>query len=284
MHPGLLHLFICVTFHWNTLNLVTLQATLNALAAYPTNVTVRVVCNEASKLSNVFHTWSQDGVKGAQSHAAGNASFAVQAVGPIKALAHPYELSWAHREIFAEVAENTLYTLYMLIEEDMYVPFGALESWTEDTDLLRRSGHSNLQRGFYRTVFDPEGELRLSDAEARVEANASSQLTISQRRFAQMPYPYSAMWVADKALLSKFMRSKHWQRSSASAVWGVREMAAGSIQFLDPPAGFFSAWVVPVHPHTLCPLQSAAVRHASNKGPHVPGTVWGRISICDAFL
>lgn len=284
MHASLQHVFVCVTFHWNTLNLLTLQASLSGLKAYPTNVTVTVICNEAGKLSKVLDVWSQDGVYGAQTTGSGSANFAVQTLAPTQALAHPHELAWVHREVFASVAQDPRYTLFMLLEEDMSVPFAALKAWASDTDLLRSSRHQNLQRGFYRTVFNLEGELRLSDAESRGEAHNSSQLTIGDKVFAQMPYPYCAMWVADKYLLSKFMHSPHWTIGESTAVWGVREMAAGSIQFVNTPAGFFSAWVVPVDPLTLCPLQIAAVRHGSNKGPHLPEGIWGRVPVCETFL
>lgn len=282
MHPSLLHVCICVTFHWNPLNLIVLQATLNALAAYPTNVTVSVICNEARKLNKVLDAWSEDGVTGAQNTVDAGHTFAIEAVGPKSALAHPHDLAWTHREVFAEMATRPHYTLFMLVEEDKYVPFSALESWAEDTDLLR-SSRSTLQRGFYRTVFNSEGEIRLSDAMSQVEATTSTQLMISHRLFAQMPYPYSAMWVADKVLMSKFMQSSEWEQDRASPVWGSREMAAGSIQFLDLPNGFFSAWVVPLHPDAMCPFSTAAIRHASNKGPRVPGSVFGSIPVCDAF-
>ena len=93
------------------------------------------------------------------------------------------------------------------------------------------------------------------------------------------------MWIADKVLLHKFMRSQYWTEGTSSP-WGVREMAASSIQFVDVPDNFFSAWVVPIENSSkgLCPSPLAAIRHGSNKGPHIPNSPWGRLSVCDAFI
>ena len=61
MHDVLKHIFVCVTFHWETLSLTLLQGTTDVLASYPVNMTAKMVSNEPEKVSRVLYTWAEDG-------------------------------------------------------------------------------------------------------------------------------------------------------------------------------------------------------------------------------
>ena len=195
MHAVLAHIFVCITFHWDPLLLLTLQSTLDGLAAYPTNVTVSVVSNEPEKVSKVLKVWSADSrlplcaldVDGpsCSPEVLENSNFRVTSQGPATTLEHPFDLSWVHRSIFAGVAHKSEYTLFLLLEDDMYVPFHAIQAWAIDTDRIR-SKNKKFQRGFYRTIIDAEGDVKLSDATS--SENFDKVLRIGGDLFAQMPF------------------------------------------------------------------------------------------------
>ena len=84
-------------------------------------------------------------------------------MGPSKSLSHAHDLSWVHREVFVEAAHNADYTLFVLLDHDIHLSFRSLEAGASDTDALRKQQVS-VQGGFYRTVFDLEGDVKLSDA------------------------------------------------------------------------------------------------------------------------
>ncbi len=282
MHPALQHLLICISFRWDIRRLVFLQATLQLLSLYPTNINVKVVSDRPEFVHKVLATWLQD-----RNFSVGMGyMFHVTSEGPINPLQHLGWLNWAHRDIFARDQLLDNYTSFMHIEDDMHVPFRALVAWAEDTDLLRLHS-SNHSRGFYRTVFDVHGDIHHSDnivADAiDFPQHASKSIVIGGQLFAQLPNPYAAMWVADQPLLSRYLKSRHWHVVNDSP-WGFTEMGSGSVQFVDVPEGFDSSWLVPIDNETLFPAAIAGIRHSSNKGPDDVNGPWGKLSICDLFV
>ena len=284
MHPTLRHLLVCISFQWDIRRLVFLQATLYNMATYPTQTTVKILSDQPDYVRKVLAVWSEDKRRNTINFADKGLSFHVECEGPSTTLQHPAWLNWAHRDVFRRAAVGDLYSLYMHIEDDSEVSFQALESWVHDTAFLR-SQNTTLQRGFFRTVFNVDGDLHHSDNVFSDTVNFSdytAKVTLAGRLFAQLPNPYAAMWVADQALLDVFMQSRQWSPVSDSP-WGVVEMGSGSIQFVHVPDGFSSAWVVPIDSRTRCPSASAAIRHASSKGPDTPESAWGKLPVCDIY-
>jgi hypothetical protein len=152
----------------------------------------------------------------------------------------------------------------MYLEDDILVSWRSLQSWEQDTSYLAPKG---FQRGFQRTEVAPwDGQLMSLDQGESVSLSKAQKIVVETetgpRHFLAMPNPYMAMWIAEAGQLARFMDSKWW--TAKSGQWGVREMAAGGMQFVSPPAGYRSAVVVPYDPKLKQVDDLAAIAHISN--------------------
>ena len=279
-------IFVCITFAWDPTRLVELEANLAELHLYPSSLTVRLVTNQVQQLGRAlagpFH-WLQTRIQN------------LQVTGPQHELSHPPDLTHWHRGLMTEAFADSInnYTLFLYLvsidgilccfafpvlsslwhpllqEHDVCLPFPALQAWAVDHQLLQQHSEGRLQRSFFRTEVNSDGTTIALDARKQHNFSHMQHFQLQQGPrpfFVALDNPYTAMWIADRPLLSRFMASELWHVHTLPAGGlGVQETAANAIMFLDPPAGFQSAFVVPCHPVTKQPLPIAALRHLSNK-------------------
>lgn len=188
------------------------------------------------------------------------------------------------------------FTTIMYLEADIILTWPVLQRWAEDTIILEPKG---FMRGFCRTEIAPwDGELmNIEHAHPIGLYNHSAVLhynhpVFGPRHYLMLNRPYTAMWMATAAKLEQFMASPLWRKMDG--MWGVREMAACGIQFLDVPdkKGFWSTHVVPYDPVAPKVNDLAIIRHVTNNychgGLHAAEKPHERGSLCalkqDALL
>ena len=156
----------------------------------------------------------------------------------------------------------------------MPMEWPVLLSWAHDNEILEPRG---LQRQFYRTEIAPwNGRPYMTDARGYTSLDKAVSVfrtvhidepTLSGHTdFVALSDPYSAVYVASRALMLKFAASPQW--TNRDSPWGAEsggEMAANAIIFLDPPLGYWSAGLVPYDAASKTILPIARIEHASNR-------------------
>ena len=174
----------------------------------------------------------------------------------------------------------------LLQEHDVCLSFPALHAWAIDHQLLQLHSQGHLQRSFFRTEVNSEGITVANDVIQQHNFSHMQHVQLQQGPrpfFVALDNAYTAMWIADRPLLSRFMASELWRARSVGGL-GSSETASNAIMFLDPPAGFHTAFVVPYHPVTKQLLPIAALRHLPNKSGIKSGGVFGTIRADDMWL
>lgn len=120
------------------------------------------------------------------------------------ALPHPFALTWAHRA--AMPARQSEFDLFMYIEDDILVPWSAVEAWLASTDALYARG---FLRGFLRTEENEEHELLAADWAARL--NDPIVHTFDGQRYVRTHFAYHAFWIYTAEQVRDFMRLREWR-------------------------------------------------------------------------
>lgn len=157
------------------------------------------------------------------------------------------------------------YSLFLYQEFDIRVPWDGILSWAEDTLALKATG---FQRSFFRAEFSPwSGDLASTDCVVSVSLNDAKRIRINNhtghKDYLQLPSTYTGLWLADVDQIQTFMQSSAWEPQEMSP-WGIREMAASGLQFVNVPDGFATAAVVPFSVSTGQVSMVASIWHVSN--------------------
>ncbi len=107
----------------------------------------------------------------------------------------------------------------------MQLSWDALVSWAQDQAKLEPLG---FQRQFYRTEIAPwDGELWLTDALQNInlpkyerKLNIGPQKNAHQH-YLQLPEPYSAVYVATRSLMERFVHSPYWSKRVRDDLWNL---------------------------------------------------------------
>jgi hypothetical protein len=163
-------------------------------------------------------------------------------------LAHPFNLTWAHREhMVSAIAE---FDYFMYLEDDIHVPWPTFAAW------LRREGAVSARgfiHGFLRVEFDRAGNPIATDW--RRCARRPTTIEIDGVRYIRPEWFYQACWVYSRATLQRFVRTVAWRRGFhpwSSVIRGHRGAGAGNLtrEF----SAFGMACATPGRPRVLLPV------------------------------
>lgn len=271
----LAQILVVITFKWDVLRLSTLELVVKNIYSYPTNTSVLIITDQADRLKLTANYRDFD------------AHLHLHNVDMTTLKSRLY-LSQVHRTVIQEHLKvtNAQFSTVIYLEDDIGLSWKSLVSWAEDTSLLSPFG---FQRGFYRTELAAwDGLPMMLDAFRRLNISTYNRtVAIGGKYFLQLESPYMGMWIADAEQLSKFMGSYLWTDMDASYFdqpgtlyphygWGVRELAACNMQFVQIPQGFTSAALVPYDPVTLRIDPIANIAHSTNNYCNLPKRVRGR--------
>jgi hypothetical protein len=133
-------------------------------------------------------------------------------------LKDPFLLTWKHRAAMLEKLAD--YDYFMYLEDDLQVPYSALQRWRSDMNTLEETPYI---RGFLRTEIDGTGNIVSTD----------QRYPVSRREFKAVrgaiwyypENPYQGFWICSKSQMAAFIQSKAWI-DGGDTDWGVRERAA----------------------------------------------------------
>lgn len=187
-------------------------------------------------------------------------------------------------------AENTLYTrhtLFIHMEDDLFLRWGALKAWARDEALLAPLG---FHRGLIRTEYAHwDGALMAFDQAAHTDVSSDdsavlSVATLTSSNSSQAPRPsvmahfvslnnsYSGgIWLASRHQVEEWMHNSRFlgpdfeageEMSREDAAWNLYKIEGK--QFQKGRSGTLSSLVVPYDPHTLQIPMDATVEHITN--------------------
>ena len=161
-------------------------------------------------------------------------------------LAHPWQLTWKHREHMARLIQR--YGQFMYIEDDIDVPFETYQRYIHNFDLLWPA----MVPCLIRVEMASNGSEYLTDYYTHEPINVTgSMFTRGLQRFAARPWGYSAAWIMPgtalrTSLMANFTQSppagSHFQRvEAASYPWWFSqlnkplglELNATALKFID---------------------------------------------------
>jgi hypothetical protein len=142
---------------------------------------------------------------------------------------NPHRLTWKCRDLLSKQKDD--YDIFMYIEDDILVPFKAIEYWLQYKSLTSL----RLNLGFVR--IETSG-----DSEFITDLPPNSYLQ-AKPPFAVTNYPYCAFWIYDKHTFQTFVNSRHWNLNITNGP-GIREFSAFGMNY--PGSGVFQATVIPL--------------------------------------
>jgi hypothetical protein len=163
-------------------------------------------------------------------------------------LAHPFDLTWAHRKHMAGALESFDYFMYL--EDDIYVPWRTFDAWLRRSESVRKRGFIH---GFLRIEFDLAGHAVSSDWRRPVKRPATVE--IDGVKYIRPESFYQACWVYSRATMQRFVRTGAWQRGFhpwSSLIRGYRHSGAANYTREFSACGM--ACAAPGRPRVLLPV------------------------------
>jgi len=120
-------------------------------------------------------------------------------------LAHPFDLTWAHRKHMASVLDSFDYFMYL--EDDIYVPWQTFDAWLRRAESVSGRGFIH---GFLRVEFDRAGCPISSDW--RSAAHRPTTIEIAGTKYIRPEWFYHACWAYSRATMQHFVRTIAWRR------------------------------------------------------------------------
>jgi hypothetical protein len=123
---------------------------------------------------------------------------------------HPFNLTWKCRQIMEKQVKEDFYDIYMYIEDDIGVPFAAVEYWLTYKDILHSA---NLDVGFVRvetnqpTFFGSTDDFTSTDV---LIPCGSQPIKTGDRWFMWNHQNYCAFWICDRKEMRRFVASEYW--------------------------------------------------------------------------
>lgn len=134
----------------------------------------------------------------------------------LKALVHPFYLSWENRDNIVKLIDS--YDVQMYLEDDIAFSNRNFNYWRKKKDFMLSKGF-NL--GFLRVEKDLNGQRFMTD----VYKKPTEIIEIEGKNFLKNDVnPYCGFWIYDQKELRKFIKSKEWNFNFG--YYGIREKSA----------------------------------------------------------
>lgn len=206
-------------------------------------------------------------------------------------LPSPWLLTWVHKKLMFEKFQDTSYTHFMCIEDDMEVTPINISYWLEDREKLKPL---NLYPSFLRVEWNKSlAEWTMADS-MRGDAFSYSESPHVDRldghSFINLARTYQGMFFYDRELMSEHVNSisfdlfkflPDWQLRIKHEDWplGLTEAAVFGLTHINVPSGCYSRNFVPVHPKYLTVDPCCFVHHLPNKYTNIPDTDQGKVLV-----
>ncbi len=181
-------------------------------------------------------------------------------------LAHPFELTWAHKPLIADefLAGASPYTHFVYLEDDMR--FGPM-NFRYFLEYRAPLAHSGLIPSFVRVEYGNEIlEMRSTDHVRRLPYWRLRKIPLGPHVFVSPPNPYCALFVLDRPLAEEYVATNSFDLARSQAVrgWPTRERSAMGLCWENVPRGFRSRFAIPIDLSRGTAAAEAWVPHLPN--------------------
>ncbi len=266
--PDRARILAAISFHFVEGRIRYLAEVARGLAAFPVSSIDVVVFTNAQELSELSMI----------SSALSGSGLAVE-VRPIKNLAHPYELTWAHKELIqAHFLSNTsAFSHFIYLEDDERMCYSNFSYFVEARPLLR---HHGLIPSFARTEWRSVSHCYVNtDNERPVVLDKLAHIFCDPFYYVSLDNPYYGAFILDQELAVEYVSSRSFDRLKSGELsgWDIRERAAMGLTFEAVPEPFTARTVVPVDSRTKVIPARAWLSHLPNNYADDPASGFGKI-------
>ncbi len=211
-------------------------------------------------------------------------------------LPSPWMLTWVHKKLMLEKFQDSSYTHFMCIEDDMEVTPVNINYWLEDREKLKPM---NLYPSFLRVEWNESlGEWTMTDS-MRGDAfsySGSPHVDFADgHSFVNLARTYQGMFLYDRELMKEHVNSisfdlfkflPDWQLRIKHQDWplGLTEAAVYGLTHVNVPTGCYSRNFVPVYPKYLTVDPCCFVHHLPNKYTNIPDNDLGKVLVRDMLV
>jgi hypothetical protein len=272
-------LLVAISFHFVPERIRYLEEVLCSLAAFPVTECNIVV------LTNTTDLAEQEGLrqifKNARLVEGDDARLIIQTD-----LAHPYDLTWAHKRLIPDqfLSPASRYTHFIYLESDERLTFENFAYFLAAREFLRPFA---LVPAFLRTEWDAaRGCYVNTDNVTPITLADRPFISAGHHAFIDLENPYCGMFILDRDLAREYVASRSFDphRSCEVSPFGVRERAAMGLTFESPPPPFTNRVVVPVSIATHVAPLCAWLAHLPNNYADQAGSLHGKIAMTDLFV
>lgn len=265
-------LIICITFHYVHERLKYLDIITNTLNQLANEVLVIIVTNTNSE-QNKYEICNIIQNKGFQ--------FEIHTPA---LLGHPYLLTWAHYSIIKDIIQDSTFTHFMYLEDDILIKKENMEYWMEGRELLKPF---NCYPSFLRV------EKKLEDDEKWYSSDARAHWDISQFPFLSVAkdyvfitpqHPYQGMYLYDRELMLEHLNGPSYSpelKLPFDTLIGIRERANIGLSFTGVNEGK-TRNLIGFNPISNSVDKRCLIHHTPNNYVNMPGYQW--ISIDELFI
>jgi hypothetical protein len=276
-------LLVAISFHFVPPRLVYLEQVLRSLAAFP------VAHREIVVFTNTPHLAEQESIL-AIFLSAGLFPGRDARLSPQMALAHPFDLTWAHKPLISGdfLKPDGSYSHFVYLEDDEPLTFENFAYFVAVREMLRPFG--NLSPGFLRTEWSTQRACLVNtDNFAPILLAGRPFIAQGDYAFVAADIPYWGGFILDRDLAREYIRSRSFDVKRSRAVspemsyYGVRERSAMGLTFENPPAPFHSRIIVPISLGSRQAPSCALLAHLPNNYANDPQHHLGKIAMIDLF-
>lgn len=266
---------ICVTFYYRQNRLAYLAEVVQNHKKFPCEVHVIVLTNteNVDEIQNIVATMPSR---------SGQFYWEIISVSNIP---HGWVLTWAHKDVFKNIIDDSTYTHFMYTEDDIAVTANNVAYWSLHRELLKPHG---LYPSFIRVEWNQiMGAWTCSDVVQKIDLQTAPQLVIrdGMHHYVNAPQPYQGLYLYDRELMIEHRASRTFDFNSFGVFEpdyvGVPERANLALTFENVPDGFTSRNILNYSEKYKLLNYDSFVHHLPNTFADNPQAQGGKVPVLD---
>ena len=206
-------------------------------------------------------------------------------------LGHPYLLAWSHLEVFRKKINETSYSHFLYLEDDMKITSENIAYWLDARSKLKNYG---LIPAFFRIEENTlDGKLYSTDVMQKMSMYECPVFDVENgNSFISIIYPFQGLYLLDRDLMYEHLNGPtscpDFDHSDGGLLrvqsHDLRARAALGLTFVGVPSGFRSRYILPFDKQNSQIKPVCFVHHLPNNYTNNPETPIGKIKVDDIFI
>lgn len=272
-------LAVCITFHYVEERIKYFADVCKALIdiAPIVHLTVVTNTNEKDKLSQIESLVDKEKIH-------------VEFLIP-HGLGHPYLLAWSHLDVFRKKIEDTSYSHFLYLEDDMKITSENIAYWLDARRKLK--DHGFIPAFFRVEKNNLDGNLYSTDVMQKMSMYDCTTFDVENGDpFIGIVYPFQGLYLLDRELMYEHLNGPtscpDFDHSDGGLLriqsHDLRARAALCLTFANVPKGFRSRNLLPFNKNNMQIEPICFVHHLPNNYTNNPTHDIGKIRIDQLFI